>query len=73
MKNHSFNIKLIQKKPEEDLKKKLTFINLKTEYFAFLDETSCQNVLNIIRVLYALGERNTQTKHPIKFGIYVTG
>ena len=38
-----------------------------------MDETSCQNVPNVTRVLYAPGEKNTQTKHPVKFGINVTG
>ena len=38
-----------------------------------MDETSCQNVQNVTRVLYAPGEKNTQTKHPVKFGINVTG
>ncbi|KZX14409.1 hypothetical protein MBORA_00070 [Methanobrevibacter oralis] len=38
-----------------------------------MDETSCQNVPNVTRVLYTPGEKNIQRKHPVKIGINVTG
>ena len=42
METHFIKYNTHPENPEEDLKKKLTFIDLKTEYFAFLDETSYQ-------------------------------
>ena len=42
METHFIKYNTHPENPEEDLKKKLTFIDLKTEYFTFLDETSCQ-------------------------------
>ena len=56
METHFIKYNTHPENPEEDLKKKLTFIDLKTEYFAFLDETSYQihsaeinNLLNKVK------------------------
>lgn len=48
-------------------------MDLETELLAFLDETACQNVPNVTRVLYESGRKNTQSKLPAKFSISVTG
>ena len=72
MENHSLNTTHIQKIHKKILKK-LKTTNIKTEYFAFLDETSCQNIPNVTRILYTPEEKNIQIKHPIKFKINVTG
>jgi len=39
----------------------------------FLDQTACQNVPNVRRVLYLPGENNIQVKNPVKFKITCTG
>lgn len=70
-KNHSLNTTHVLKILKKILKK-LSPVDLNTEYFDFLDETSCQNVQNVTRVLYAPGEKNIQIKHPV-IGINVTG
>ena len=72
MENHSLNTTPVLRIRKGILKKTKNNRH-KTEYFAFLDETSCQNVPNVRRILYTPGEKNIQVKYPVKFGINVTG
>ena len=56
MENHSLNTTHAPKISKRILKK-LSTVEPNTEYFAFLDETSCQNVLNVTKAFYAPGEK----------------